>query len=77
MGKGKAKGDVAWYVPKRKTPLVWSTTSASDLISLLSTEYETIRDVYNAITYDQEAKEVLKKYIEKGYGETIAKYFFR
>lgn len=73
----KSKGDVEWRVPKRKTPIAYSTRATSDLIVVLSQESETITDVYNAINYDQEAKDILKKYIDLGYGNEIAKEWFK
>ncbi len=72
----RSKGDVEWRVPKRKTPIAYSTKATSDLIAVLSQDYETITDVYNAINYDQDAKEILKKYIELGYGNEIAREWF-
>ena len=73
----KSKGDVEWRIPKSKTPIAYSTRATSDLIVVLSQDCETITDVYNAINYDEEAKEVLKKYIERGYGNEIAKEWFK
>lgn len=73
----KSKGDVIWAVSKRKTPIAYSTKATSDLIVVLSQDYETITDVYNAINYDQEAKDVLQKYIKAGYGNVVAKEWFR
>ena len=73
----KSNGDVEWRIPKRKTPIAYSTRATSDLIVVLSQDCETITDVYNAINYDEEAKEVLKKYIERGYGNEIAKEWFK
>jgi len=75
--KGWNSGDVAYYVPKRKTPIAYSTKAASDLIGILSEDGGTIQDVRNAIGYDQEAKKVLDEYIKRGYGGTIARDFFR
>lgn len=73
----KSKGDVQWCVPKRKTPIAYSTKATSDLIVVLSQECETIIDVYNAINYDQDAKDVLQKYIDLGYDNEIAREWFR
>lgn len=72
----KTKGDVSWEVPNKKKPIAWSTTATSDLISVLALYHETITDVYNAINYDQDAKEILQKYIDLGYGNVIAKEWF-
>lgn len=63
MSKTKRKGDVQWYIPNKKKPIAYSTVATSDLIGLLSQDFETIQDVYNAINYDQEAREILQIYI--------------
>lgn len=73
----KSKGNVEWTVPNKKKPIAWSTTATSDLIVALSQNYETIADVYNAINYDEDAKEILQKYIDLGYGNVIAKEWFK
>lgn len=73
----KSKGDVQWCLPGKKRPIAYSTKAASDLIVALSQEHSTIQEVYGAITYDIEAKNILKIYIEKGYGNSIAKELFR
>lgn len=77
MAKTKRKGDVSWTVPNKKKPIAYSTVATSNLIGLLSQECETISDVYDAITYDVEAKDVLKKYIDFGYGNEIARQWFK
>ena len=77
MAKRKIKGDVSWIVPKKKKPIAYSTVATSHLIGLLSQEHKTIQDVYDAVTYDVEAKEILQKYIDLGYGNEIAKQWFR
>ena len=77
MAKTKIKGDVSWTVPNRKKPIAYSTVATSNLIGLLSQEYETIQDVHDAINYDVEAREILQKYIDLGYGDEIAKQWFR
>ena len=77
MTKRRPKGDVHWYLPNGKKVIARSTKAASDLIVLLAQEYTTIQEIYNAITYDMEAKSILKIYIEKGYGSAIGKDLFR
>ena len=74
---GKSKGDVSYTVPNKKKPIAYSTVATSDLIVVLAQDYETITDVYNAINYDQDAKDVLQKYIDLGYGDIIAREWFR
>ena len=77
MAKRKIKGDVHWTVPNKKKPIAYSTVATSHLIGLISQECETIQDVYNAVVYDVEAKEILQKYIDLGYGNEIAKNWFK
>ena len=71
------KGDVSWHIPGRKTPIAYSTKAASDLIVVLGEDGATIQEVRDRITYDLEAREVLRKYIEKGFGDIAANTFFR
>jgi predicted metal-dependent RNase len=73
----RSKGDVMYTVPNKKKPIAYSTVATQDLIVILAQDYETISDVYNAINYDQDAKDVLKKYIDLGYGNVIAREWFR
>ena len=77
MAKAKIKGDIHWYIPGKNKPIAYSTVATSDLIGLLAEDFETIQDVYNAINYDQEAKDVLQKYIDLGYGNQIAREWFK
>lgn len=73
----KSKGDVQWRLPNKKKPIAYSTVATRDLIVVLSQDYETISDVYNAINYDQDAKDVLQKYMDLGYGDVVAREWFR
>lgn len=77
--KRKPKGDVAWSIPKRKTPVAYSTEATSTLIGILSQEDKTrtIKDVQELINYDVEAIRILQIYIDKGYGEELACKWFR
>lgn len=82
MATKNIKGDVWWYRPhtkfsKDKKPIAYSTRAVSDLIVVLSRENETIYDVYNAINYDEEAKEILQKYIDLGFGNEVASNLFK
>ena len=72
--KRNTKGDVAWYVPNRKRPIAYSRKATSNYIVLLAENDKTINEVYNLVNYNQEAKDILQKYIEFGYGNII---FFR
>lgn len=79
MAYNKSKGDVIWYSidRKKKRPIAYSTRATSDLICLLSEDHETILDVFNAINYDDEAKNILAIYIKLGYGNETARKHFR
>lgn len=77
MAKAKSKGDVQWYLPGKKRPIAYSTKAASDLIVILSQDGATIQEVHNRITYDVEARKILEIYIEKGYGDSIARDLFK
>ena len=76
MPKAKNKGDVHWFVPNKKKPIAYSTLATKHIIGLLSEELNTIQDVYDAILYDPEAKEILQKYIDLGYGNETAREWF-
>ena len=71
------KGDVAWYEPKRKKTNRHSTKATSNYIVLLAESGKTINEVYNSVNYNQEAKNILQKYIELGYGNVIAISLFK
>lgn len=71
------KGDVAWSVPGRKTPIAYSTKAASDLIVVLGEDGATIQEVYDRINYDVAARAVLEKYIAHGFGAVPVRQFFR
>jgi hypothetical protein len=74
--KRNSKGDVSWRVPGRKTPIAYSTGAASSLIVLLAQAGGTIQEVHDQITYDLDAKKVLQAYIDKGYGDIVAREWF-
>ena len=76
MRKKKQINDVWWYVPERKKPIAYSTKATSELIVALSEPGKKIFEVLNEINYDEEAKEVLRKYIGFGYGDVEANIFF-
>lgn len=77
MERKRLKGDVEWFIDERKTPIAYSTKATSDLIVLLAQENETVQDVYNAINYDTDAKKVMQAYIDRGYGDRIARTLWR
>lgn len=70
MAYHKPKGDVSWFAGKRKKPIAYSTVASSDLIKLLFDEHPdaTIQEVQGMINFDEEAKQVLQKYMDLGYG---------
>lgn len=76
MGKRKLTPTVSYYIPKKKRPIAYSSKSTSDLIALLSEIFYSVKDVQNAIFYDQKAKDILQIYIDKGYADTAASEFF-
>ena len=45
MSRRETKGDVQWYIPRRKTPIAHSTKAASDLIAALLQDGVTIQEV--------------------------------
>lgn len=69
---GKIKEDsIRWSLPHLKRNFAESTTATSDLIVALSEQYATTKDVYKSVNYDIEAKEILKYFIDNGYGDFI------
>lgn len=79
MGRSLPKGDVTWHVPKRKTPIAYSTTATQNIIGLLTEEKPeaTILEIFSKILYDKEAKDILKAYIDKGFGNVVASEWFK
>ena len=79
MAYKESKGDVYWYSidNKKKRPIAYSTLATKYFIGLLAEEYETIIDVFNAINYDEEAKNIMQLYINLGYGNEIARKYFK
>ena len=80
MAYSKPKGDVLWYIPKGKTspkPIAYSTTATSDIIAVLAEDGCTIKQLKNKINYDEEAKDIIQKYIDLGHVELIAKDYFK
>lgn len=77
MARRRSKGDVHWRIPGRKTPIAYSTVATSQLIGLLAGQGGTIREVQSRINYDQEAKDVLQAYIDRGYGDVEARQWFK
>ena len=63
-------------VPKGR-PIAFSTTATSDLIVILAEDGCTIEELKDKIIYDIEAKEIIQKYIDLGYGKLVAKDYFK
>lgn len=73
---GYKKGyDVYWHYPRLKRSFGSTTIASSQLIETITKDNMTIKEVYNAINYDPDAKEILRCYIAKGYGNFIMKDF--
>lgn len=77
MSKRRLHLDVYWYLPNRKRPFAYSTKAVSDSIVVLAQEYRTIQEVYDHYNLHDEGKEILKAYIEKGYGNVTAADWFK
>lgn len=76
MARKKSKGDVYCFVSGRKRPIAYCTLAANQTIAVVSEDGCTIREAYNRINYDHEAKEVLQKYIDLGHGgDKVSDYF--
>ena len=77
MGRKLHSWDVSWAVPNRKRAIGYSTKATSDLIVLLSQDGSTIQEVYDKINFDVDGKKVLQEYIRRGYGNIVARDWFR
>lgn len=74
MAKQGRKGDVAWYLPNSKRPFAYSTRATSDTIAVLYEMYGDLQAVYDNIHYDEEAKAIVKHFLDNGYRQTDIKY---
>ena len=77
MGRKLHSWDVSWTVPNKKRAIGYSTKATSDLIVLLSQDGSTIQEVYDKINFDVDGKRVLQEYIIRGYGNVVARDWFR
>lgn len=70
--------DVSWRIPNKKKPIAYSPQSISDFIVDLSEKGGTISEIYRQSlnTYCYDAQDILKKYIDLGYGDVKASRFF-
>ncbi|MBO5095733.1 MAG: hypothetical protein J6D28_01000 [Bacilli bacterium] len=67
--------DVHWTLPHQKRAFGSTTIATDNLIVALSEEDKSVLDVYNSINYDEDAKAILKHFIDAGYGNFIMKDF--
>ena len=67
--------DVYWTLPHQKKHFGTTTIGSDNLIRALSDDNKTVMDIYNLITSDPDAKEILKKFIDAGYENFIMKDF--
>ncbi len=65
--------DVAWYLPGRKHPFTYSTVATSQLLALLceQTSRHTAEEILPLINYDEDAKNIMREYIKRGYGRYL------
>ncbi|MBR5594047.1 MAG: DEAD/DEAH box helicase family protein [Bacteroidaceae bacterium] len=73
-----ASHDVEWHIPGKKSPIAYSTVASSDLIEVLVEDNPsaTIKEIFEKVNYDEEAKKVLQQYIDAGYGDQVANEWF-
>ena len=67
MARNKSKGEVLCFVHGRKRPIAYCTMGANEIIAAVSEDGCMIQEAYSRINYDQEAKNVLQKYIDLGH----------
>ena len=65
--KEKKYKDVYWTLPHQKRHFGTTTIGSDNLIRALSEDNKIVMDIYNLITSDPDAKEILKKFIDAGY----------
>lgn len=59
--------DVSWFLfDKDRKPFAYSTVAIKDLIKVLNEQYGDTREIYKAINYDEQAKKIIKAYVDKG-----------
>ena len=74
--KRKICADVAWNVPKRKTPIAYSTIATRDAINCVAENGDTLLEVrqkFDRLIYDAEAIAVLDEYIRRGFSDWVYK----
>lgn len=73
MGKHKNQG-VEWTLPNTKRPFAYSTKATSDLIAILYEQHKDLRIVYDEINYDDDAKRIVKHFIDNGFYQANISY---
>lgn len=61
---------VDWYLPGKNRRFATSTKATSDLIELAAREGHTVTSAIEWINYDDDAKEILRHFEQRGYGDT-------
>ena len=61
---------VQWYLPGRKRPFASTTVATGALIVLFAEQGFTFAQAHEQINYDAEAKAVLARFVDEGYGDT-------
>lgn len=65
----RARGDVHWFVPGRKTAVAYSTSATSQLIGLLAEDGHTFVSARHELRYDTDGVAVVDAYIARGLGD--------
>lgn len=74
--KYKYSSGIDYIFIGKKKPFATSTVATRDLLILLSEDGCTISELTSKIHYDVEAKSIVQKFIDEGYGKEQAKKFF-
>lgn len=70
----KKQSGVLWYLPNKNKPFATSTKATSDLIAILYEESQDLSVVYEQINYDDEAKNIVKYYLDHGFRQVNIRY---
>jgi hypothetical protein len=62
---------VDWILPGRQRRFATSTKATSDLIVLVAEKGLTVRESIDHIHYDDEAQEILRKFVDSGHGDAV------
>lgn len=62
-------GDVSWFIPGRKRPVMYSTVATKDWIDMLTAADFTIDQMWEASEMDADARKILDEYRKRGYGD--------